>query len=1051
MVNVKIILLVIGVLLSLPLMASTQIVNAENNRVPLSNDDQERLDEFIEHQMDEGKIPGMSLVVVKGDQTVYKKGFGYSDLKEKKLVTDQTLFEIASNTKAFTALAIQQLAEKGQLSLNDSVSKYLPWFQMKYEGEYQGLRVNENVDITIKQLLHHTSGIPFNTIGRIPIASDDKALENTVRGLVNQSVDTYPGEQFVYSSINYDILGLIIQEVTSQSYESYVQTMILDPLKMEHTHLFRDEANRFDLAKGYKIGFLKPNEYDAPIYRGNTPAGYIISNANDMERWLRAQVGTLEDIDRQDKVIQQAIEQTHLPNRSVPPSADGSSYAGGWEVYQTDSGEISHTGSNPTYSSFVVFRPEEKLGVAILANMNSDYTQSIGQGVINLLLKKEMPAETKDMYQSIDSFSFTVLLFMVPFSCLTIYFMVRVIMQVIQKKRSLEANKMKRLGVPMISMIFVLAAGYSLYKIPALFFSGLSWDFVYVWAPISMVVAAWASMAGIFLFCSYLSLISIYPNTVNKTRNLFPLFVLSAASGFGNAFIIFIINAALNRPDLEANNQLFLYFAMGMIVYVLAQKLVRTQLINLTNNLIYEQRLKLLNKILENPYEKIERSESEKIQTVLNNDTEAISNYAPSIITGLTDSITLLCCLVYLGVINIYGLFISIGVILAAAGFYYAAGRSANKLWEQTRNIQNIFFRYINDLIGGYKELSLAKSKREEFKDDMKESISEYKEKRIQGGLKFANVFIIGELLFVLVIGAVTFLFPLLFKDVQSEFLRSYVFVFLYMTGPIHSILNAIPNAIQMRISWRRINEFSNYLEIAGAGQKEAAGLAEPAESVTAAYKGIGYQYENEHGESFEVGPIDVQFKSGEIVFITGGNGSGKSTLAKLLTGLYPSKSGEIMINHQQVNQEEITELFSVIFSDYYLFNKVYGIDCSTREDEIKHYLHTLRIDDKIQIQNGKFSTTKLSTGQRKRLALLISYLEDKPIHLFDEWAADQDPEFRSFFYMELLPDLKEKGKCVIAITHDDRYFHLADKVIKMERGKIVEEVHPNEEIKSFI
>jgi cyclic peptide transporter len=525
--------------------------------------------------------------------------------------------------------------------------------------------------------------------------------------------------------------------------------------------------------------------------------------------------------------------------------------------------------------------------------------------------------------------------------------------------------------------------------------------------------------------------------------------VLSVTSGFGNAMIIFIINEALNRTN-DSNNSLFLYFVLGIIIYVLAQKLVRTQLITLTNNLIYEQRLILLDKILNNPYEKIERMESEKIQTILNNDTEAISNHAPTIITGLTDSITLLCCLVYLGVINVFGLLISIAVILVAAGMYYVAGRSANNLWEQTRNIQNTFFRYINDLIGGYKELSIGKSKREEFREDMKESCGEYKDKRIKGGLKFANVFIIGELLFVMVIGAVTFLFPILFKEVQSEFLRSYVFVFLYMTGPIHSILNAIPNAIQMKISWKRIKAFSENLNADEADKKEATSILKTPGSLKMEFENLEYQYDSEHEESFRVGPIDLQFKSGEIVFITGGNGSGKSTLAKLITGLYPNKSGDIFVNNQKISQKELKELYSAIFSDYYLFTKVYGIDCSSKEEEIKKYLRILRIDEKIQIQNGEFSTTKLSTGQRKRLALLISYLEDKPIYLFDEWAADQDPEFRYFFYMELLPDLKAKGKCVIAITHDDRYFHLADKIIKMESGKVVDEAqhdHLKEEL----
>ncbi|MEK3889668.1 cyclic peptide export ABC transporter [Bacillus sp. FSL K6-3431] len=988
--------------------------------------------------MEDGKIPGMSVVVVKGDQAVYKKGFGYSDLKTKQPATEQTLFEIGSNSKAFTALAIYQLVDEGLIDLNDPVNKYLPWFQMKYVGENRGKQLNKNVEITLEQLLHHTSGIPFHTIGDIPIANDADALENTVRDLINQKLATYPGEQFAYASINYDILGLVIQKVTHQSFEKYIEKNLLDPFEMDNTYLFRKKAAKFNMSKGYKIGFLKPQEFDAPIYRGNTPAGYFISNAEDMEQWLRIQLGTYRLSDSHHEVIQK----TQVPSRSVPPSSDGSSYAGGWEVYQNGTGEISHTGSNPNFSSFIVFRPEEKLGVAVMANMNSAFTQNIGQGIIDILSEKALVINTTDTYKSIDAFSFTVLLFMIPFSCLTLYFIFLVIIQLFQKKRNLEENKIKRIGVPFITFLFTLVAGYSLYKIPYIFFTELSWDFVKVWAPLSLSLAAWATLSGIILFCIYLSLISIF--SLNKNKNLFPLFVLSVASGFGNAMIIFIINEALNRSN-GSNNSLFLYFFLGIIIYVLAQKLVRTQLITLTNNLIYEQRLALLDNILNNSYEKIERTESEKIQTVLNNDTESISNHAPTIITGLTDSITLLCCLAYLGVINVYGLLISIAVILVAAGMYYVAGRSANNLWEQTRNIQNIFFRYINDLIGGYKELSIGRSKREEFREDMKESCSEYKDKRIKGGLKFANVFIIGELLFVMVIGAVTFLFPVLFKEVQSDFLRSYVFVFLYMTGPIHSILNAIPNAIQMQISWKRIKALSKYLTGAEADKNEVVGIVKLPGRMEMELKGIEYQYDSEHGESFEVGPIDFHFKSGEVVFITGGNGSGKSTLAKLITGLYTCKKGAIFVNNQKIGQEELNELYSVIFSDYYLFTKVYGIDCSTREEEIKKYLKILRIDEKVQIKNGKFSTTKLSTGQRKRLALLICYLEDKPIYLFDEWAADQDPEFRYFFYKELLTDLKAKGKCVIAITHDDRYFHLADKVIKMERGKVVKEAQTHD------
>ncbi|SDX35726.1 cyclic peptide transporter [Marininema mesophilum] len=1025
------------IIVQLQCIVGVPMAQAAGEDTALSSKEKQRLASFIEEQMDEGKIPGLSVVVVKGDQAVYKKGFGQMDIESKKPVTNKTLFEIGSNSKAYTAAAIYQLAEKGRIDLDKPVSHYLPWFQMRYEGEYQGKKVKKNVDITINQLLHHTSGIPFHTIAKIPVAKDKKALERTVRTLVNQKLDSYPGEKFSYATINYDVLGLVIQKVTHQSFEGYAEKHLVDAFQLNNTYLTREKASRQGMSTGYKISYLQPRAYNAPMYRGNTPAGYFISNADDMEKWLQIQMG-IASLKQADK---KAIQRTHTADRSVAPDKDGSSYAAGWQSYQNGAGEYSHDGSNPNFSSFIVFRPKEKVGVAVLANLNSTYTHTIGQGIVDILQGKDPKKNTGDIYKSIDSFSFTVILLIIPFICATLTFIGIALRQLFKKQRSLEKRISKVLNVPLFSWLFVLVAGYGLYQIPAVFFSGLSWEFIRVWAPASLPVAVITVFTAIVLFCLYLTFTTIFP--AQKEKSFFPLMVLSITSGFGNALIIFIVNEALNRTDQSGSN-LFFYFVLGVMVYVLAQKVVRTKLIQLTNTIIYEKRMDLINKILNTPYERIEQMETEKVQTTLNNDTEAISNHAGSLITGLTDSITLICCLVYLGIINIYGLLISIGVILIAAGLYYVAGRSADKLWEQTRNIQNIFFKYLNDLVGGYKELSIGKTKRDQFKGDMQESCLEYKEKRILGGLKFANVFIVGELLFTFVIGAVTFLFPLLFEGGQSESLRSYVFVFLYMTGPINSILNTIPNAVQMKISWKRILDFSNYITELGREPYKGEVLALPSPELKLDLRAVEYEYQGENGEAFRVGPIQCRFTSGEIVFITGGNGSGKSTLAKLITGLYSPVHGEIMMNDQPISPEELGELFSAIYSDYYLFTKMYGIDHQSKQATIDHYLKKLRIDEKLHIENGIFSTTKLSTGQRKRLALLLSYLDEKPIYLFDEWAADQDPEFRRFFYEELLPEFKEKGKCVIAITHDDRYFHLADKVIKMENGQVVEESQAN-------
>jgi putative ATP-binding cassette transporter len=319
----------------------------------------------------------------------------------------------------------------------------------------------------------------------------------------------------------------------------------------------------------------------------------------------------------------------------------------------------------------------------------------------------------------------------------------------------------------------------------------------------------------------------------------------------------------------------------------------------------------------------------------------------------------------------------------------------------------------------------------------------QYKDKRSEGDLMFANVYVFGELLFTVVIGAVAFIFPLLFEQMGADHLRNYVFVFLYMTGPINGVLNAIPQILNIRISWNRIKGLIGELEEGEAAPAlEESMLTRDQSSfnsdVVLTLENIAYHYGGEHSSAFTLGPIDYTFRTGNIVFITGGNGSGKSTFSKVFTGLCQPDEGVISINGRPVDTRELGELFSAVFSEFHLFDRLYGIDTAGRDREIAEYLALLQLEDKVTIKDGSFSTTKLSTGQRKRLALLLCYLDDRPFYLFDEWAADQDPEYREFFYTHLMQEMKRNGKGVIAITHDDRYFHLADHIVKLEFGQIV-------------
>ncbi|MEK3875911.1 cyclic peptide export ABC transporter [Paenibacillus sp. FSL M7-0420] len=1026
---------------SLMVKAESQSVSSEK-QIKRSENEFSRIESQIRMNMKKGKIPGLSVVIIDGNKTVYSKGFGYSDTATQKKVTPDTLFELGSTSKAFTGLAVLKLEKEGYLNLSNPVSQYIPWFKMKFTGKHNGQKIHGDVEITLEQLLHHTSGIPFKSIGDIPASEENDALEQNIRKLTGKELDFYPGSEFLYATINYDILGLVIQQVTGGSYEEYIDEKILKPLGMNNTFLFREEAMNHDFSKGFKYHFLGASEYNAPMYRGNTPAGYIITNVNDLSAWLKFQLGNLA-IPGLDTAL---VEASHVPDRTVTPDLNGSSYAAGWSVFQDGTGEIAHYGTNPNFSSSLIIRPNDKVGVAILANINTIYTGRIAEDIMSILQGEVNENDSiTDIFKSVDALATAIVFGSVLFIVMSLGFLGVLVYEICRGKRRYNGQFSRNLKKILYLTLFVISVGFCLYKIPNIIFWELNWDFVKVWAPQSFLISVRLLLVAIVIFCLYYFVSSVYSDY--GKNHLFLISVVSVLSGFGNSLIIFVINESLNR-EKSLESGLWLYFIAGIILYICGQKVVRTKLVTWTNELVYSKRVGLINGLLRTRFQKFETIENGKIHAGLNNDPEIISNVVNIIIAGVTNLVTLISCFLYMGMINFYGLMLSVAIILCAAGLYFIVGRSTHKLWEQTRDIQDFFFRFVNDLINGFKELALHSGKKAEFKKNMVETCDEYKQKRILGDINFANAFIVGELLFTFAIGSVAFFFPIIFTDMQNTTLRSYIFIFLYMTGPVNGLLNVIPQILRVKVSWRRLNEFHDSLQSEAVeettGEQVYYEAGNPNRGFSAIeLKNVEYTYQTDEQESFTVGPVNISFKPGEITFITGGNGSGKSTLAKLIIGLYKPNQGEILLNGQSIEEMELSQKYSAIFSDFYLFNKLYGIDYVKREEEIVKYLKLLNIDDKVNITDGVFSTTKLSTGQKKRLALLVSYLEDRPVYLFDEWAADQDPEFRKFFYNTLLIDLKNMGKCVIAITHDDRYFDIADQMVKLERGKALEQTEP--------
>ena len=256
--------------------------------------------------------------------------------------------------------------------------------------------------------------------------------------------------------------------------------------------------------------------------------------------------------------------------------------------------------------------------------------------------------------------------------------------------------------------------------------------------------------------------------------------------------------------------------------------------------------------------------------------------------------------------------------------------------------------------------------------------------------------------------------------------ISSYALAVLYMISPISEITNALPQISQANISLKKIDSLGLSLTESVKELDFPTGNDFNSNWTSWELVNIHHAYFGDREEhKFTLDNINLKFQPGETVFIVGGNGSGKSTLVKILTGLYTPDRGNILFNNIPVtdnNREWYRQQFSVIFYDFYLFDRLLGIEAN-REREIQNYLKLLEIEHKVTVKDGVLSTTNLSQGQRKRLALLTAYLEDRPIYIFDEWASDQDPVFKEVFYKQLLPELKSRSKTVIAVSHDDRYF----------------------------
>lgn len=510
-------------------------------------------------------------------------------------------------------------------------------------------------------------------------------------------------------------------------------------------------------------------------------------------------------------------------------------------------------------------------------------------------------------------------------------------------------------------------------------------------------------------------------------------------SGLSNAGLLAIINEALAFEKPWEQHQLALIF-LALCLAVPITRVVSQYLLNrLAEVATFELRVQLVSQILAAPLRLIEGVGSSRLVAAFNNDIGAIITglgFLPTLVANLA---VIVGALAYLGWLSWPLLIVTVVLMsLGTATFQIPMGGAVRRLRQAREEYDNLY-EHFSSLTEGLKELKLHRDRRESFREQFAVTGRILQDLNIVARTLFGAAGSWGQLFIFVVIGVILFIVSGLIP-ISAGTLSGYCIIVLFIRGSLQVIMERVPDLSAANIAISKLQSLGLSLE------KEATEIEAPTGAVDPGWRSLelvqvrhSYRTDGQEDE-FILGPIDLAFTPGELVFVVGGNGSGKTSMIKILLGLYAPEGGEVRFDGETVtdaNRDRYRQRFSAVFSDFHLFESLLGLDAPDLDARAKGYLSQLQLERKIRVEGGKLSSVDLSQGQRKRLALLTAYLENRPIYVFDEWAADQDPHFKEVFYLELLPELKARGKTVIVISHDDRYYHVADRIIKLEYGQV--------------
>jgi putative ATP-binding cassette transporter len=515
---------------------------------------------------------------------------------------------------------------------------------------------------------------------------------------------------------------------------------------------------------------------------------------------------------------------------------------------------------------------------------------------------------------------------------------------------------------------------------------------------------------------------------------------MSLLSGAGNAAMLGLLNLAASQVGKPNQGQLFAAFVCVWLLYTYTQRRALMEAMVAVELTVQRLRLRLVDKLRRAPLRLVEQAGGLPGFSALTQDTQIIMQAGSTVVTTLQSAVTLIFSTVYLAWLSPLACLAVVLITVTFIRVRMMRDPVIGRVMGEAHLQELAFQRTLDDVVQGFKELQLSRRERLAVNARLVEVAERSRTHKLQANLHIIFDHLFGGAALFILLMAVVFLLPIVLPQ-SSQTTHQVVTTILYILGPIGAVVQGLSGVAGLEAGIAHLYELESRLDAAlePHHRQPVTRLQQFAEIKLEA---VRLRYLDTDGRTlFTSGPHDLSLRPGEIVFIVGGNGTGKSTLLKLLTGLYPAEEGRLLLDGQPVEPrtlEAYRSLFATVFTDFHLFPRLYGLPEGVDDAAVNAWIKRLDLASKTHCAEGKLSHTDLSTGQRKRLALLIAVLEARPVCLFDELAADQDPAFRRHFYEVLLPELKAQGRTLIIVSHDDAYFHRADRVLRLEDGHIV-------------